>query len=261
MPAQDFETSKEFAEYIHGSEDDLEWVSPLGDPESLQYLAKLPFKYTDNKDERYLDLCCGAGKLSETILKLTKEDEEYSEYDPTVIGVDMAPTQAQIISQDYENMKVFGADANEILEELGTFDFIYGINMLQEFKNQDRIISNIAAAVNEGGHIGFTVTDEIKNVFSDFIVEDSEIGLEYIKMPASVDDGPSATFEQYPESKENIVTKFEDKGFEKKNEEELDAATDPIPEIMDILEKDMSEEQESEGEKPSYPFFLMEKIS
>lgn len=261
MPAEDFETSKEFADYIHRSEGNLEWVSPLGEPESLEYLTELPFEYADDERERYLDLCCGAGKLSERIIQLTQENEKYEEYDPTVIGVDMAPTQAQIVSQEYENMKVFGADANEILEEIGTFDFIYGINMLQEFKDQDRIISNIAAAVNEGGHIGFTVTDEIKNVFSDFVVEDPDLGLEYIKMPASLEKGPSATFEQYPDSKQSIVSKFEDEGFETKREEELDASTDPIPEIIDILDKDMSEEQDLDGRNPSYPFFLMEKIS
>lgn len=260
-------------------EEDLSWISPANMEHSLKFLANLPDKYSEiwpdkkqafenisGRKYRIADIGCGRGKFAELLAS------EYSSAD--IFGIDLSAEaiKSTILKlDDYENGFAVGGDVTELLSELGEFDFIYAVNMIQDTSNPVQTIEHIENNLRSGGYLAVTVPgEEALETFPEHREHDEDMDLPYMIMEDIEAGEENIVWKQYAFPEEKFRGIIKDTKLEIKDKRELTADAGGMPHLMKMLGKEekveeakkIAKTQKENPEKgPKVEFYLLEKMS
>lgn len=253
------EYRRALAEYVTNPETIPSWVSPVGVEASREYLTELPGRYdTVEEGYRFADIGSGDGTLTVSLA------EEYPEAE--VVGIDVAPTYTQKAVEEYredtdrDNAKAIGGDVYDVLPELGPFDFIYAVNVMQDLPDFETAVETITDATRGEAYIGATFTgNKAKHLFEDFLRYDEEEDAEFWEFEnVELDDDMAVSFDQRIIPESEAVSTFGEYGFEPVERKDLEADDEYLEQAMDLLDPD--NERDTDEMSPAYPFYLFRGV-
>lgn len=249
------EDKKALAEYVSGL--DVSWISPVGVEASLETLVSLPEQYDAALEEaesyRIADVGCGEGQLTAALA------ERYP--DAHVLGIDVMADAAYERTKPYKNVHVVAGDATTVLDEYPDFDFVYGINILQDFDDFEEGHDALCRAVGDDGYLAVTVPGESLRDKVPADIETDENGWEYWQFDGLDIGDQTISYSQYLLPEDEVVGQTVEKGFEVQDKWDLAVNTGGLPAIMEMMGQDIPGEvaEQMRNTTATVPLYLFRR--